>query len=348
MNTLIKNFFSSRSSCLIIAEIGVNHNGDINLSKKMIDAAKSSGADVVKFQTFKAEKLVSKDTPKVKYQFNTTSPEESHYDMLKKLELSYEDHFKLKEYCKKINMVFISTPYDIESAKFLLDLNVDYFKTASADLVDLPLHQWIAKTRKPSIISVGMSTIEEIQNTVDIYNENMNKDIALLHCVSNYPCSDESINLNVINTLKNTFMLPIGYSDHSLGNEASILSIGKGACVIEKHFTIDKNLPGPDHLASSTPIEFKNLVNSIRRAEKILGSPEKKVQKEELEMAKISRKSLFLKESIKVGEVLELKYLELKRPGTGLLAKDLKKLIGKKANKNLNAGHQIKLVDFNE
>ena len=131
MNTLIKNFFSSRSSCLIIAEIGVNHNGDINLAKKMIDAAKSSGADVVKFQTFKAEKLVSKDTPKVKYQFNTTSPEESHYDMLKKLELSYEDHFKLKEYCKKINMVFISTPYDIESAKFLLDLNVDYFKTAS-------------------------------------------------------------------------------------------------------------------------------------------------------------------------------------------------------------------------
>lgn len=345
---MIKNFFSSRSSCLIIAEIGVNHNGDINLAKKMIDAAKSSGADVVKFQTFKAEKLVSKDTPKVKYQFNTTSPEESHYDMLKKLELSYEDHFKLKEYCKKINMIFISTPYDIESAKFLFDLNVDYFKTASADLVDLPLHQWIAKTRKPSIISVGMSTIEEIQNTVDIYNENMNKDIALLHCVSNYPCSDESINLNVINTLKNTFMLPIGYSDHSLGNEASILSIGKGACVIEKHFTIDKNLPGPDHLASSTPIEFKNLVNSIRRAEKILGSPEKKVQKEELEMAKISRKSLFLKESIKVGEILESKHLELKRPGTGLLAKDLKKLIGRKANKDLNAGHQIKLVDFNE
>ena len=348
MNTLIKNFFSSRSNCLIIAEIGVNHNGDINLAKKMIDAAKSSGADVVKFQTFKAEKLVSKDTPKVKYQFNSTSPEESHYDMLKKLELSYEDHFKLKEYCKKINIVFISTPYDIESAKFLLDLDVGYFKTASADLIDLPLHQWIAKTRKPSIISVGMSTIEEIQNTVDIYNENMNKDIVLLHCVSNYPCSDASINLNVMNNLKNTFMLPIGYSDHSLGNEASILSIGKGACVIEKHFTIDKNLPGPDHQASSNPIEFKNLVNSIRRAEKILGSPEKKVQEEELEMAKISRKSLFLKESIKVGEILELKYLELKRPGTGLLAKDLKKLIGKKANKNLNAGHQVKLVDFNE
>ena len=217
-----------------------------------------------------------------------------------------------------------------------------------ADLVDLPLHQWIAKTRKPSIISVGMSTIEEIQNTVDIYNENMNKDIALLHCVSNYPCSDESFILYVIYSLKFTFLLQIGYSDNSLGNEASILSIGKGACVIEKHFTIDKNLPGPDHLASSTPIEFKNLVNSIRRAEKILGSPEKKVQKEELEMAKISRKSLFLKESIKVGEVLELKYLELKRPGTGLLAKDLKKLIGKKANKNLNAGHQIKLADFNE
>lgn len=345
---MIKNYFNSKPSCLIIAEIGVNHNGDLNLAKKMIDSAKLSGADVVKFQTFNAEKLVSKDTPKVKYQFNNTSPKESHYEMLKRLELSHDDHFKLKKYCDDKKITFISTPYDIDSAKFLFDLNIDFFKTSSADLVDLPLQHWIAKSKKPSIISVGMSTMGEIKDTLDIYVKHKNKNIVLLHCVSNYPCSDKSINLNVMNTLQKTFMVPVGYSDHSIGNEAAILSIANGACVIEKHFTLDKNLPGPDHLASSDPNEFTNLVNSIRRSETILGSFTKQVQIEELEMAKVSRKSLFLNKSLKSGEILKLEFLELRRPGTGLMSKEIKNIIGKKVNRDLNIGHKIRKSDFYE
>ncbi len=345
---MIKNFFTSKSRCLIIAEIGVNHNGDLNLAKKMIDSAKLSGADVVKFQTFDTEKLVSKDTPKVKYQFNNTSPKESHYDMLKRLELSYDDHFKLKKYCDDKQLSFISTPYDLDSAKFLLGLNIDFFKTSSADLVDLPLHHWIAKTKKPSIVSVGMSTMDEIKDTLDIYIKYKNNDIVLLHCVSNYPCSDKSINLNVMNTLKKTFRVPIGYSDHSIGNEAAILSIGNGACVIEKHFTLDKSLPGPDHLASSNPKEFANLVKSIRRAEKMLGSSIKQIQTEELEMAKVSRKSLFLNKSLKSGEILKLEFLELKRPGTGLMSREIKNIIGKKAVRDLKNGHKVRNSDFHE
>jgi len=345
---LIKNFFTSKARCLIIAEIGVNHNGDINLAKKLIDSAIKSGADVVKFQTYKTEKLVTKKTPKVKYQYNTTSPEETHFDMLKKLELNYDDHIKLKKYCDDKYIKFISTPYDIDSANFLFDINVDFFKTASADLVDLPLHNWIAQTGKPSIISVGMSTNKEIKDTLDIYKKNENNDIVLLHCVSNYPCSFESLNLNVMDALKINFKVPVGYSDHSIGNDAAILSIGKGACVLEKHFTLDKNLPGPDHLASSTPKEFSDLVDSIRRAEIILGSSVKKIQKEEIEMAKISRKSLFLNKSIKLGEILKMEFLELKRPGTGLMSSEALNIIGKKARSDLKSGHQVKMSDFDE
>ncbi len=345
---MIKNFFTSKARCLIIAEIGVNHNGDINLAKKLIDSAIKSGADVVKFQTYKTEKLVTKKTPKVKYQYNTTSPEETHFDMLKKLELNYDDHIKLKKYCDDKYIKFISTPYDIDSANFLFDINVDFFKTASADLVDLPLHNWIAQTGKPSIISVGMSTNKEIKDTLDIYKKNENNDIVLLHCVSNYPCSFESLNLNVMDALKINFKVPVGYSDHSIGNDAAILSIGKGACVLEKHFTLDKNLPGPDHLASSTPKEFSDLVDSIRRAEIILGSSVKKIQKEEIEMAKISRKSLFLNKSIKLGEILKMEFLELKRPGTGLMSSEALNIIGKKARSDLKSGHQVKMSDFDE
>ena len=269
----MKNFFTNSSECILIAEIGVNHNGDMILAKEMIDAAKESGADVVKFQTFKADKLVAQGTPKVKYQENTTSPEETHYEMIKKLELSLENHFVVKEYCDQLGVEFLSTPYDSDSARFLNDeLEVRLFKTASADLIDHPLHEYIASTRKPSIVSVGMATLEEIEQNLSVYKRYEHEDLILLHCVSNYPCSDTSLNLRVLNTLKKHYDFPVGFSDHSIGNEAAILSIAFGAKVIEKHFTLDKSLPGPDHLASSTPKEFKQLVKSVRRAEKMLGS----------------------------------------------------------------------------
>lgn len=342
-----KNSFSELDRTFIIAEIGVNHNGSLSLAKKMIKSAKKAGADAVKFQTYNAERLVSLSTPKVKYQFDKKNPSESHYQMLKKLELSKLNHIKLKNYCDDIGIIFLSTPYDIDSASFLLELGVQYFKTSSADLFDIPLQIWLAKTRKPVIISVGMSTIDEVRLTVDQYFKNKNFNIALLHCVSNYPCSDNSLNLKVISTLQKEFNLPIGFSDHSIGSEASIVSVALGAKIIEKHFTLDKTLIGPDHKASSNPIEFKLLVDGIRRVERMMGDGIKIYQKEELEMSKVSKKSLHLKFSIKAGDNISSNHLELKRPGDGILYKDIDKIIGRTATKDLTKGHKICFGDFN-
>lgn len=330
----------------IIAEIGVNHNGDMELAKQMIVAAKRAGADGVKFQTFTADALVSKGTPKVKYQEDTTAADETHYEMIKKLELKRNDHFLLKKYSEDNGLEFISTPYDIESARFLNEeLNISTFKTASADIVDLPLHEYIAQTKKKSIVSVGMANLGEIEEVVQIYEKNNNKQLSLLHCVSNYPCSDASLNLNVINTLRAAFCKPVGYSDHSVGYEAALMSVVLGAHIIEKHFTLDKNLPGPDHSASSTPEEFLSLSNAIRRAEKMLGSPIKNLQEEERQMALVSRKSITLRHAVKVGEKIERSNLVLMRPGTGLTARDIDRMVGKTATRNIAAGAQLTFWD---
>lgn len=319
----------------------------MKLAKEMIDAAKESGADAVKFQTFKAETLVSQGTPKVKYQESTTSPQESHFEMIKSLELSYENHFVLKDFCKKKDIKFLSTPYDVESARFLNeDLEVEMFKSASADLVDLSLHDYIASTGKPSIISVGMANLGEIEENLKIYNSYNHKDIILLHCVSNYPCAHENLNLRVLDTLKQAFDLPVGYSDHSIGCEAAVLSIGLGAKIIEKHFTLDKKLSGPDHLASSTPDEFKSLTDSVRRAENILGSPVKACQHEERQMADVSRKSIVMKDAAKAGTILSVENLCIKRPGTGLSPKFLKEIYGLKLSVDKDCDEILKLTDF--
>ena len=330
--------------CYIIAEIGVNHNGDIDLAKKLIHLAKESGADAVKFQTFSAEKLVTKQTRKVAYQKKTSPSNETHFDMIKRLELSFDDHHLLMQYCKNVKIEFLSTPYDLESAKFLNDdLKVNYFKTASADIVDLPLQEYIASTKKPSIVSVGMATIDEIKKVVEIYNK---KNITLLHCVSNYPCSDESLNLNVIKTLNNIFNVPIGFSDHSTGSEAALAAISLGATIIEKHFTIDKKLDGPDHFASATPQEFLNLSQSVRRVEKMLGNNIKTLQPEEIEMRIVSRKSITLRNNLNAGDIIKSSDLVLKRPGTGLMASELKNLIGKTITRDLEAEYQITYDDI--
>jgi N-acetylneuraminate synthase/N,N'-diacetyllegionaminate synthase len=342
-----KNYFTSLSQCYLIAEIGVNHNGDMNLAYQMIDAAKESGADAVKFQTFTADALVSQTTPKVRYQESNTAPEETHYDMLKKLELTKENHILLKSYCEQLGLTFLSTPYDVESARFLHEeLNVTLLKTASADIIDLPLHRYIASTGKPTIVSVGMARLGEIEEVLEVYRQAQNPNLILLHCVSNYPCADESLNLKVMKTLRYAFEVPVGFSDHSVGLEAATLSIGLGATVIEKHFTLDKNLPGPDHTASSTPEEFKKLVIAVRRAEKMLGSPVKKLQEEECQMAQVSRKSIVLKNRLHAGEVIEAKHLTLKRPGTGLPAKEMDRLTGRIAARPLEEGYQISFSDL--
>lgn len=342
-----QNYFSNLPKCYLIAEIGVNHNGDMNLAYQMIDAAKESGADAVKFQTFTADALVSQTTPKVRYQESNTAPEETHYDMLHKLELTRENHILLKAYCEHLDLAFLSTPYDVESARFLHEeLNVTLFKTASADIVDLPLHRYIASTGKPTIVSVGMANMGEIEEVIEIYRQAQNSNLVLLHCVSNYPCEDESLNLRVMKTLRYAFDVPVGYSDHSVGLEAATLSIGLGATVIEKHFTLDKNLPGPDHTASSTPEEFSQLVTAVRRAEKMLGSPVKKCQEEERQMAQISRKSIVLNSPLSAGELIEAKHLTLKRPGTGLAAREIDRLIGKTTTRSLEKDYQITFSDL--
>lgn len=341
-----KNYFEQMSECFLIAEIGVNHNGDMGLAIKMIDAAKSAGANAVKFQTFTAESLVTRSTPKVKYQETTTNPEETHYEMIKNLEFKKENHKQIKKYCDEIGIMFLSTPYDVKSAIFLNEeINVEMFKTASADIIDYPLHRYIASTGKPSIIPIGMATLGEVEDVVEIYNDINNRNYILLHCVSNYPCSDESLNMRVLQTISQAFQIPIGYSDHSNGNIAAVISVTQGAKVIEKHFTIDKMLPGPDQLASSTPEEFDELVRAVRRAEIMMGSPIKRCQSEEKQMAKVSRKSIVINSDMTIGQTIETKDLVMKRPGTGLPSKYLDFFVGKKVNKFIKKDSLISFLD---
>jgi N,N'-diacetyllegionaminate synthase len=332
--------------CFIIAEIGVNHGGSVDVAFKMIDEAKKCGADAVKFQTFKASRLVGKNTPKVGYQMSTTDVNESHFEMIKALEFKYEDHEPVINYCKSKNIEFISTPYDIESAVFLDKLGVKFFKTASADIVDLPLHRFLAATGKNVIISTGMATLGEIEEVLSIYKIKDIAKVSLLHCVANYPCSYQSLNLNVLKTLKEAFGLPVGFSDHAAGPFPAVASVALGATIIEKHFTLDKEMEGPDHKASSTPEEFSILVDAIRVAEASLGSKVKLVQSEEAEMRKISRKSLFLTKNIAEGNIIEDGDLTLMRPGYGIYASALPMIIGRKANKDLIEGEMLHYGDF--
>ena len=332
-------------SCYLIAEIGVNHAGSVDLAKRMIDAAIQSGADAVKFQTFTAEKLVSAGTPKVKYQESTTAKDESHYQMIKSLEFSYEDHVPVFDYCKLRGVDFISTPYDIDSAQFLDSIGVKFFKTASADIVDLSLQRFIADNAEKAIVSTGMATLGEIEKVVDIYR-NSNCHLTLLHCVSNYPCATESLNLRAMQTLKAAFQCDVGYSDHAAGAIPAVVSVALGATIIEKHFTLDKQMNGPDHKASSDPAEFSALVKAVRTAEVSLGSPVKAIQQEELQMRKVSRKSLFLAENVAKGAFLTSGMFTLKRPGTGIYESELDCIEGAVATRDLLSGEMLRIGDY--
>ena len=335
------NHFCMLSEVYLIAEIGVNHNGDMTLAKKMIEAAKESGADAVKFQTFSADLLVSPETQKVEYQKQSGPNSETHYEMIKKLELSKDQHYDLFNFCCQVGIDFISTPYDIESAKFLNKLGVKYFKTASADIIDLPLLKYIASTGKPTIIATGMASLSEIGKAVEVFEHYNNLNFALLHCVSNYPCSDKSLNMRVMNALKNSFDCPVGYSDHSIGFLASVIAVSLGARVIEKHFTLDKMSQGPDHMASSSPDEFYELSSNIRKAEIMLGSSRKKMQDEEIQMSKVSRKNLIASREIKIGEFIKIDDLSLMRTDGGISATFIDSIIGKCATKNILKNQKI-------
>jgi len=333
------------SNTFVIAEIGVNHNGSVKLAKEMIFAAKMAGANAVKFQTFTADALVSKGTPKVNYQKETSDESQSHFEMIKALELSHADHYPIIEYCRAQEIEFISTPYDVDSARFLDSIGVKTFKTASADIVDLPLHQFLAGTGKTIIISTGMASMNEIGEALHFYRAAGNSNVILLHCVSNYPCEFASLNLKVLQLLETEFGFPVGYSDHAQGAYPAVAAVAMGAKVVEKHFTLDKNLKGPDHKASSTPEEFKELVDGIRICETSLGSQIKSVQDEEKQMRLVSRKSIFLSKEVTQGTRIKLEDLTLKRPGTGLYARFLPLFEGKVAKTDLKADHMMSLDD---
>jgi len=329
----------------VIAEIGVNHNGSIKIAKKLILSAKKNKADAVKFQTFNADRLSFKNTPKVKYQKKNSNKNETHYQMLKKLQFSEAQQLELINFCKTKKIEFLSTPFDVEDAKLLAKHGIKKFKTSSADLTDYFLHNFLSRNAKQVIISTGMSTLKEISNTVNIYDKKKTK-IILLHCVSNYPCSDKSLNLNNINTLQNTFKLPVGFSDHSNNKIAAITAMGLGCRVIERHITLSKKMKGPDHSASDNPEQFKNYVMSIRNNELILGNFKKKIQKEEIEMYKVSRKGIYYLEDLKKGKKVSFKNLFLRRPWGGLSIFDIKKILKQRLLKDVKKNEKLKLNDF--
>ncbi|WP_270966490.1 N-acetylneuraminate synthase [Campylobacter upsaliensis] len=318
---------------LIIAEAGVNHNGDINLAKKLIEQAAKAGADVVKFQTFKANSCVSVSAKKAKYQLETTAKEESQLEMIKKLELSYESHFELMKHCKKHGIAFLSTPFDLESVEFLRGLDLPYFKIPSGEITNLPYLKAVAKCKKKVLLSTGMANLGEIEAALTILRKNGTRNITLLHCNTEYSTPFKDVNLNALKTLKEAFKLEVGYSDHTEGIVASLGAVALGAVVIEKHFTLDKTMEGPDHRASLEFEELKALCKGIRELEKALGSGIKKASKSEAKNKIIARKSLVAKREIQKGEKFSEQNLTTKRPGSGISAMRYEEYLGKRALK---------------
>lgn len=318
---------------LIIAEAGVNHNGDINLAKKLIEQAAKAGADVVKFQTFKANSCVSVSAKKAKYQLETTAKEESQLEMIQKLELSYESHFELMKHCKKHDITFLSTPFDLESVEFLRGLDLPYFKIPSGEITNLPYLKAVAKCKKRVLLSTGMANLGEIETALTILRKNGTRNITLLHCNTEYPTPFEDVNLNALKTLKEAFKLEVGYSDHTEGIVASLGAVALGAVVIEKHFTLDKTMEGPDHKASLEFEELRALCKGIRELEKALGSGIKKASKSEAKNKIIARKSLVAKRIIQKGEKFSEQNLTTKRPGSGISAMRYEEYLGKRALK---------------
>jgi N-acetylneuraminate synthase len=318
----------------IIAEGGVNHNGDMKIAKKLVDIAKNSGADAIKFQTYKTNNLVTKSAKLTDYQLQNIKENKSQYTMLRDLELSNIDFRILKKYCDQKGIIFLSTPHSFDAIDFLYDL-VPAYKIGSGDITNIPTLKYIAKKNKPIILGTGMSTLKEVKCAIKAIESEGNKQIIALHCTTNYPCPIEQVNLNAMITMKKELGCIVGYSDHTLGTLVPIIATAVGAKVIEKHITIDNELPGPDHKASLNPNELSLMVTKIRETEKILGNFEKRPTKSEKKIMKNVRKSLVANKDIKKGTIISPQAIQIKRPGTGVNPADLEKIIGKKAKKNI-------------
>jgi N-acetylneuraminate synthase len=315
----------------IIAEAGVNHNGSIDLALQLVDAAKASGADAVKFQTFRADRLATRSAHKAAYQERAAAnAAESQYEMLQRLELDVAAHTRLIEHCKRIGIQFLSSPFDAESADLLAKLDVALFKIPSGEITNLPFLQHLAGKGRPLILSTGMSTLGEVEESVNVLRAAGASQLTLLHCVTEYPAPYAEVNLRAMQTLKSAFGLPIGYSDHTPGIDIAIAAVALGAEVIEKHFTLDRSLSGPDHAASLQPDELRRMVTGIRNVEAALGTGIKTPAPCELPNMSVARKSVVAARALAAGHKLDATDLEIKRPGNGLPAKLLPALIGRK------------------
>lgn len=342
-----KTRVGENQNVFLIAEAGVNHNGDFSIAKKLIDVAVKAGVDAIKFQTFVTENLLLSTTPKAEYQKKATTNMDTSYEMLEKYEFTKDDFKNLKNYCEEKKIIFLSTPFDKESVDWLDELNVAAFKIGSGDLNNFPLIKYICSKRKPMLLSTGMATLNEVIESVGFIKSNKIKEIVIFQCTTSYPAPYQELNLNVIDTYKRQFPeIILGFSDHSLGIEASIGATTKGVKLIEKHFTLDKNMEGPDHKASLEPYELTKWVSSIRNIEKALGNYEKIPSKSEFEIAKVARKSIVTLKDIKKEEILTLENITTKRPGIGIPPTKFEDILGKKLNKNLPKNSLINWEDI--
>ena len=321
--------------CFIIAEAGVNHNGDVDMARRLIDAAAQAGADAVKFQTFKAERVATRGAPKAEYQLRTTDPAESQLAMLQKLELAPESHAILMKACEENKVLFLSTPYNIEDVDLLADLNVSAFKVASAQIVEPAFLRHVARKRKPVILSTGMATLAEVDEAVRVIRETGNDQSVLLQCTTNYPSRPEDANLRTIQTMRAALGVHVGYSDHTQTATACIAAVALGACVVEKHFTMDKTMIGPDHPSSADHEEFRRLVVMIRETEAALGTGLKQPMEAERRNALGMRRSIVAAVAIKSGIVITEDMLTYKRPGTGIPPNLLHQVVGRTATRDI-------------
>ena len=337
------------SKVIIIAEAGVNHNGSILLAKQLIDVAVGAGVDIIKFQTFSASKLVSKNAKKADYQINSTGNSESQYEMLKRLELSYENHIELLEYCNLKKIQFWSTAFDDESIELLKGIGIDTWKIPSGEITNLPFLKKIGSFNQKVILSTGMCYLNEIEEAVEVLiNSGTPKNnITILHCNTEYPTPMEDVNLYAMLTIQKKFDVLVGYSDHTEGIEVAIAATAMGANVIEKHFTLDKNMEGPDHKASLEPNELVEMVKAIRNIEKaISGNGEKKPSISEEKNIKIARKSIHINCDLLKGDLIKEEMLVMKRPGDGISPMKMDNIIGRFANKNLFKDHKLENTDL--
>ena len=325
----------------IIAEAGVNHNGDVNLAKKLIDLAKKAGADAVKFQTFRAEDVVSRNAEKAEYQKETTGVDESQFEMIKKLELADSDFADLSACAHEQGVVFLSTPFDRSSVDLLDELGVPAFKIPSGEITNLPLLRQIARKQKPIILSTGMATLGEIEEALEAIKQAGEEQIIVLHCTTSYPAKVEDVNLKAMETLSKAFKLPVGLSDHTLGITIAIAAVALGACLVEKHFTLDKGLPGPDHQASLEPEEFKQMVRAIRDVEKAMGDGLKRPTAVEEENKMVVRRSIFARIDIPEGTILTEEMLDFKRPAGGIDPRHVDMIIGRKTRAHIDSDELI-------